>query len=73
MEMLLRNFLYSIEHYVAPRDQYIMEVILNNICNKLMCQNKSVLVYNIQLKQHTFGQQPYCVEGLRLLAQTLVC
>ena len=35
MEMLLRNFLYFLEHYVAPRDQYIMEVILNNICNKI--------------------------------------
>ena len=31
MEMLLRNVLYSLEHCIAPRGQYILEVIVNNI------------------------------------------
>ena len=34
MVMLLKNFLYSLEHCIAtPRDQYILEVIVNNLCN----------------------------------------
>ena len=33
--------------YIAPRDQYVLEVIVNNI--------RSIFVSNIQLKQHIFG------------------
>ena len=33
MEMLLRNFLYSLEYCIAPRDQYILNIVVNNIHN----------------------------------------
>ena len=33
MEMLSKNFLYSLEHTIGLRDQYILEVVVNNISN----------------------------------------
>ena len=34
IEMLLRDFLYFLEHCTAPRGPvYILEVIMNKICN----------------------------------------
>ena len=35
MEVLLRNFLYSLKHCATPRELYIFEVVVNNISNKL--------------------------------------
>ena len=56
-EMVLRNFLYSLEHCIAPRDQYILEVIVNNII--MWLTHSSIFVSNIQLKQHTFDHNNY--------------
>ena len=48
-EMLLQNSLYFLEYCIAPRDQYILGVIVNNICNQL-----TVASLYPTLKQHTF-------------------
>jgi len=45
MEMLLRNFLYSLEHCIAPRPVY-----LGSYCKQhLLLTHSSIFVYNIQL------------------------
>ena len=50
---MLWNFLYSLEHCIAPRDQYILEVIVNNICNYVT--HSGIFVSNVQLKYHAFS------------------
>ena len=59
----LKEFLYPLEHCIAPRGL----VIINNICNYI-----SQCVSNIQLGQHTFGHNNISVFTVNFSMQFLI-